>query len=119
MKKHIWILTILFTCALSHRVFANVDYSKCMNFISEAQTGFGHSVARGIQYLPFDLQTDGKLKIHDGVTSYNYDRRKKQDVISFDRAMIFGVGIALNGSQPKTKITIQRDNKGNIVEIIS
>lgn len=129
MKKTLYKSLLVFTVCTS--AAHAVDYTKCMEFINPKDPFSSKSVGNagwgmmGI-YRPFELLSDGKIKPNDDVISYDTIDDKNQEVIQYDMPT-FGV-ISLNESDKKnpfkhdTKritVIIQRDDKGNIVEIIN
>ncbi|MCY4643326.1 MAG: hypothetical protein OXB88_01785 [Bacteriovoracales bacterium] len=65
--------------------------------------------------VPFTLKENGKVEPLSGVISYKYDKAKKQDVITYE-APFFDASNATTRMK-QVKAIIQRDDKGNIVEI--
>ena len=121
----------------SHHAMAEVDYTKCINFINpkSAMSGIGLGIGLGIygnKYVPYSLQIDGKIRPHRDVVSYNHDQSKNQEIIIYETPSYSG-GISLKGGGSKgfnsenpykqqmrrAKVIIQRDSQGNIVEIVN
>ena len=100
----------------SHNTLAQVDYSKCREFM---HTGTG-----AMSYAPFDLQSNGRISPHQNVLSYSYDKSKKQDIIVYEirryespTTSTPSSGRATQNAE-RVRVVIQRDEQGNIVEFI-
>lgn len=120
----------LFFITLSLNTVHATDYSKCTNFLnpkgfsgSGGQGGLGFSM---MPYTPFSLQNDGTIKPHNDVISYKHDDEKMQDIIVYEMPSYDHISPEnLESSNPykqrmrRLSVTIQRDDKGEIVEILN
>lgn len=101
--------------------FANVDYSKCSEYLSP-RTPFGGGFAS--IYQPFQLESDGKITPHEDVISYNHDRTKNQEIIVYELPTYEFSTLDQNNMQNPYKqkmrrvtAIIQRNENGQITEI--
>jgi hypothetical protein len=101
MKKVMPILALGFCSSL---VANEIDYSHCQDKASGAFfSGYN-------QQHPFTIESDGKIKPHASVGSYQFDKKNNSDVLKISRKE-FGI-------DSETQIIVKRDENGQISQIV-
>ena len=118
--------TIALSLLYSTSIFANIDYSKCAEFLNPKPQYQGLYGNTSRPYLPFELKPDGKVNPHKDVISYKNDKTKNQEVIVYEMPYFeFPSSEQSNLQNPfkqkmrRVSVRIQRDENGNISEIVN
>lgn len=131
MQKKLILTSLL---AMSFSSFAT-DYSKCSQFLGGPNSSMGGSPLAGISYVPFNLNENGSLDIHDSVISHSTNDETKTTEIVYqvpDYAEMYARTTAEAGSNGlinggwnvdpvmrNARMIVRRNEAGDISEIIS